>query len=658
MTEEEFIYLQKILVDASNVLWVSCGALLGGSASPEYAMTCGLLRSLRSEQASLKATLLDFTPENVSTDESISQIASLAMAQYKNDQSLESEYYVQDGQVFISRFTPAGCINQTYSQTDVETHPQPFNPDANLVGKIKSGRIVFENVFPGEASLQPGEVEFRPLTTGLNSEDVAVISGASFETDFSHETAGIVTRVGSGVTVVSPCDRIVAFSSDKFSNFQRVTQSLVQKLNPNELCTTIASLPMQYAAALYSLENLAKLQSNESVLVLPGVGLVGAAAIRVTQALGGLPLVEPSVAREAWRYLPAFSRFVSSGTPSSSVIDSVPASRGASYFSFNIVDLLKKPRVSGSLLERTLFLFRQGAIPAPPLASRNIAELNESVASFSDTLFSTKTVISHETGNDTLEVIPSRPHMQLRPDATYLLVGCLGGLGRSLTSWMMKRGARNFTFLSRSGAVSTQASILVKNLEAEGAKVDVFRGDAATREDVQKAVSSIPADRPFGGVVNAAMVLRDCMFHNMLYENWPTSVRPKTLGSKHLHEATQDLPLDFFLMTSSVSGVLGTPGQTNYAAGNTYMDALARHRRSQAKPACAVILPMVLGVGVVAENSELEASLKRSGMYGIDEEALLRTFEVAILEEQQQQLLGPSLTISKFAELSIYLYVF
>jgi len=122
----------------------------------------------------------------------------------------------------------------------------------------------------------------------------------------------------------------------------------------------------------------------------------------------------------------------------------------------------------------------------------------------------------------------------------------------------------------------------------------------------------------------------------MPYENWKTSTRPKVQGTMNLHEALQGVPLDFFVMTSSVSGTLGTPGQSNYAAGNAYLDSLARHRRSQHKHAVSIILPMVLGVGVVAENIELEDSLKRKGMYGIDEEHLLSSFEVAIIEQQRQ----------------------
>ena len=121
----------------------------------------------------------------------------------------------------------------------------------------------------------------------------------------------------------------------------------------------------------------------------------------------------------------------------------------------------------------------------------------------------------------------------------------------------------------------------------------------------------------------------------MPYENWVNSTKPKVQGTMNLHAALEAVPLDFFVMTSSVSGTLGTPGQSNYAAANTYLDSLARHRRSQQKPAASVILPMVLGVGVVAENLELEDALKRKGMYGIDEEHLLGAFEVAIIEQQR-----------------------
>lgn len=125
---------------------------------------------------------------------------------------------------------------------------------------------------------------------------------------------------------------------------------------------------------------------------------------------------------------------------------------------------------------------------------------------------------------------------------------------------------------------------------------------------------------------------QDGLFHSMPFADWKTSVEPKIVGAVNLHSVLSRSPLDFFIMTSSVSGVLGTPGQSNYAAANSYLDSLARHRRAQGdnQTAISLVLPMVLGVGVVAENADLEDALTRKGMYGIDEEHLLQSFEAAV----------------------------
>ena len=116
----------------------------------------------------------------------------------------------------------------------------------------------------------------------------------------------------------------------------------------------------------------------------------------------------------------------------------------------------------------------------------------------------------------------------------------------------------------------------------------------------------------------------------MSYNDWKAATNPKVHGAKNLHCALGGHPLDFFIMTSSTSGTLGTPGQANYAAGNAYLDALAQHRVLQGKPAVSLVLPMVLGVGYVAEHPEVEEALKRKGVYGIGEEHLLQSFEASM----------------------------
>lgn len=120
--------------------------------------------------------------------------------------------------------------------------------------------------------------------------------------------------------------------------------------------------------------------------------------------------------------------------------------------------------------------------------------------------------------------------------------------------------------------------------------------------------------------------------------SWHQTINPKVHGSKNLHEATNSLQLDFFVLLSSTSGILGTPGQSNYAAGNTFQDALAVHRRALGLPAVSLILPMVLGVGYVADNPEVEESLLRKGIYGIHEDELLEGFERAMRPQTEVHL--------------------
>ncbi len=122
------------------------------------------------------------------------------------------------------------------------------------------------------------------------------------------------------------------------------------------------------------------------------------------------------------------------------------------------------------------------------------------------------------------------------------------------------------------------------------------------------------------------------MFENMTCEKFAAAVNPKMMGALNLHKALGDTPLDFFVMTSSISAVLGNPGQTNYSAGNSFLDTLAWYRNQHRLVASSLALPMVLDVGVVAENENIETSLSRKGMYGIDEGEMLRGFETAMMQ--------------------------
>lgn len=131
-------------------------------------------------------------------------------------------------------------------------------------------------------------------------------------------------------------------------------------------------------------------------------------------------------------------------------------------------------------------------------------------------------------------------------------------------------------------------------------------------------------------------ISKDGLFQSMRYDDWIASTQPKVRGTKNLLTALEHAPLDFFVMTSSVSGILGTPGQSNYAAANCFLDSLARHRVGKGQKATSLILSMVLGVGYVAEHFELEETIRRKGIYGIYEKDLVEAFEIATANPSNQ----------------------
>ncbi|KAL8857761.1 MAG: hypothetical protein Q9178_005661 [Gyalolechia marmorata] len=695
LQEDELAGLRNLTTSASSILWVTRGGLLKGKR-PEYGMVAGLARSVTSENASLDLTTLDFDMENTSVADIVDIITKSADRQVTKAETRETEYCVENGLTHISRLLPNEGLNAQYATDEHDTHGVSMSDKRRLVGKVQSGKVVFEHDRRTEEPVKPNEVEVKLVLGGLTKEDTLVISGSDYPTTFSHEIFGIVSQLGEDVNNLKVGDRVVGFSFDKFATYQRTPADLVQKLESDDVAEELAALPMAYAAAIYGLMNLAKTEAGENVLIMNATGSAGLAAIKIcnvmkantfvcvdsdeeanrlmtefnlvdrqilrpsTQSINsqmhtltgghGIDVVfscafsSPTVSRECWRHLAPFGRFVDFGRKNvlkRSVLDTLPLHSGANYLSFDLLDLYSwKPETLASLLRLTVQFYRlyrsQHISPIGTIDIKNIADLDSAVASYSDNFLNAKTIISYSQSEKQVKAIPERPNLKFHHDATYLLVGCLGGLGRSLTSWMMERGARRFAFLSRSGTDSKQAAILVKDVETAGAAVQVIRGDATSKDDVDRALKSIPAEFPIRGVVNAAMVLRDGLFHSMSYDNWVTSTRPKVQGSINLHNALKDTPLDWFIMTSSTSGTLGTPGQANYSAANSFMDSLARHRVANGLPAASLVLPMVLGVGVVAEHPEIEEALKRKGIYGIDEEHLLESFEASMLLQQSK----------------------
>lgn len=213
--------------------------------------------------------------------------------------------------------------------------------------------------------------------------------------------------------------------------------------------------------------------------------------------------------------------------------------------------------------------------------------------------------------------------------------GGLGGLGRTIAQWMVDHGARSLLFLSRSGAAKESAAQLIEDLKSQGVNADAYKCDISEETAVKaSAIESRANMPPVKGIIQAAMVLIDTIFSNMSHKQFRDTVRPKVQGTWNLHTAfdvdIKENELDFFVMLSSASCIIGNRGQANYASGNAFQDSFAHYRRSLGLRATSIDVGMVLGAGFVSENDDVAAILKASGSIGIEEKESLTMLQGAL----------------------------
>lgn len=176
----------------------------------------------------------------------------------------------------------------------------------------------------------------------------------------------------------------------------------------------------------------------------------------------------------------------------------------------------------------------------------------------------------------------------LKADASYLITGGLGMLGRQAAKWLAEKGATQVVLISRrSPGEATQRFLL--DIEALGCEVIVHSADLGLRSDVETMFQHFGSDlKPLAGVIHAAGLLNDALIGDQTWESFEKVLAPKINGAKLLDEFTRELSLDFFVLYSSVASVLGSPGQSNYATGNAYLDGLAFQRRANGLPAISI----------------------------------------------------------------------
>jgi acyl carrier protein len=196
-------------------------------------------------------------------------------------------------------------------------------------------------------------------------------------------------------------------------------------------------------------------------------------------------------------------------------------------------------------------------------------------------------------------------------------------LGRSVSIWMAMHGARSLIFLSRSAGKRAEDADLVRELESMGCRVHLVQGSVANKDDVTRAINV--ADSPLKGVLQMSMVLRDTVFANMSWEDWRAATECKVQGTWNLHNASiaAGNELDFFVMFSSVSGIVGNMGQANYNSANTFLDAFSQYRTGLGLAASTLNCGVVEDVGVVAENQDILRRFREQDIWTIKEKDVI-----------------------------------
>lgn len=235
-----------------------------------------------------------------------------------------------------------------------------------------------------------------------------------------------------------------------------------------------------------------------------------------------------------------------------------------------------------------------------------------------------------------------KPSSRLRPDASYLIAGGVGGIGRSLARWLLAHGAKNLILVSRSAAAGGRTALFVDELEQAypGCRIRAIGCDISDESSLSVALQSCAAELPpIRGVVQAAMVLEDSILENMTFENYNAAIRPKVQGTWNLHQLLGE-DLDFFIMLSSIAGIIGTASQSNYAAGGAFQDAVARYRVGKGLPAVSIDLGAVKDVGYVAANEAVYERMEKMGHRLLSEQQIMSAFESAILDPCPQVMVG------------------
>ncbi|KAG8157435.1 hypothetical protein KVR01_012819 [Diaporthe batatas] len=579
------------------------------------------------------------------------------------------------------------------SCTQPETRTEPWLPgpplrlDMGMRGQLETLRFEEDTEYHS-APLAPGDVEIEARAWAVNFRDMFGALGRLEHEAFSFGTdcAGVVTRVGRGCSKVKPGDRVCMFLFGCMRMYPRAVERHIvpidDSLSFEEACAVINPA----LTAWQALMEAARIRAGDKVLIHAASGATGQLAVQVAQLAGaevfatvgydhkkkllieqygipedhifysrntsfasgikrvtggyGVDVVLNSLVgeglRASWECIAPYGRFIEIGKADINANSSLPMGQFAKNVMFCAVDLghisndTGSRELASSLLEKVMSLAADGSIYYPrPLHVFDVGAVEDAFRHFQSGHSAGRIVIRVERDIQVQKHLIHQRIWSCKTDASYLVVGGLGGIGRSILRWLVKRGAKYLIVPSRSGlADSGPATDVVRELREQGTMVVTPKCDASSLDSIACVLDeygrTMPAVR---GCINAAMELNDSIYDNMTHEQWSNTIRSKVPTSWNLHLLLPDV--DFFIMLSSVAGILGHSGQANYAAGCTFQDALAHYRMYHDQNALSIDLGVMGDIGVVAESEGLQRHFERTqGLDAISENEFLALLDM------------------------------
>ncbi|MBS0149898.1 MAG: SDR family NAD(P)-dependent oxidoreductase [Nitrospira sp.] len=450
--------------------------------------------------------------------------------------------------------------------------------------------------------------------------------------------------------VVCPIDRV--FAIDLYHSFD---------------ASEIAAVPTTFLSAYYALQMIARLVPGEAVLIDAALGARAIATHRIARWLGAKPYLysamggaeilhgEPVIITmnqpdaTAWlgdvhhfQHVRAWVHGIDSNEQETINLVLPPDTQELVF-----TDGASIQPISGGLGSCTAINAVKLALTAPKLFGQLLIKVGHIVGS-RDSVPSVAQVLAADQGltglppdgvmkrdregvvslldRANVAVIDNRVIPLFNPDATYLITGGFGGFGLETAQWMAKRGAKYLALVGRRGAADNRAKEAVQSLEAQGVKVLAIAADMSDETQATGALTSIARQfPPLKGVFHAAAVLDDAPLSDLNQERLATVMKAKALSAWWLHILTSKSSLDYFVLFSSISSLIGNARQANYAAANTFLEALAYHRRAAGLPGTSVNWGAI-ATGMAIESAEVQRHLELMGISVISAEQALEVW--------------------------------